>query len=95
MRWKESYSPLLLVAPAVAYILYFSIYPTVTAIFESFQTPFASNTLSNYQGLVFLGLGNAIVNTLIVSFGALAFQFFLAFIIAGLLARSSLARELS
>jgi len=86
LRWKESYSSLLLVAPALAYILYFSIYPTLTAIFESFQTPFASNTLSNYQGLLFLGLANAIVNTLIVSFGALVFQFFLAFIIAGLLA---------
>ena len=87
MRWKESYSTLLLIAPAIVYILYFSIYPTLTAIFESFQTPFASNTLSNYQGLLFFGLANAIGNTLIVSFGALAFQFFLAFLVAGLLAK--------
>ncbi len=87
LRWKESYSPILLVSPAIVYILYFSIYPTLTAIYESFQTPLSSNTLSNYQGLIFFHLTNAIANTLIVSFGALAFQFFLAFIIAGLLAR--------
>ena len=87
LRWKGNSTALLLVLPAIFYILYFSVYPAVSAVYESFQTPLSSNTLANYQGLLFLGLTNAFSNTIIVSFGALAFQFFLGFIIAGLLAR--------
>ena len=87
MRWKESHTSYLLIAPAIVYLLYFSLYPTLAAVIESFQTPLSSFTLANYDGLIFFGLTNAIVNTVIVSFGALGFQFFLGFIIAGVLAR--------
>lgn len=87
MRWKESYTSLLFVAPAVAYIAYFSIVPTLDAVYGSFQTPLASWVLTNYSELVFFGLGDAVINTLVVSFGALAFQFFLAFVVAGILTK--------
>jgi ABC-type sugar transport system permease subunit len=87
LRWKESYTSLLFVLPAIVYIAYFSVIPTLTAVYESFQTPRQSWVLSNYQGLEFFGLGDAIINTVIVSFGALAFQFLLAFIVAGLLTK--------
>jgi ABC-type sugar transport system permease subunit len=85
LRWKESYTSLIFVLPAVAYIAYFSVLPTIDAVYSSFQTPRASWVLSNYQGLEFFGLGNAVVNTLVVSFGGLAFQFLLAFVVAGIL----------
>lgn len=87
MRWKESYTSLLFILPAVAYIAYFSIIPSITAVYQSFQTPIKSWVLSNYQGLQFFGLGSAIVNTIVVSFGALAFQFFLAFIVSSILTK--------
>jgi trehalose transport system permease protein len=87
LRWKESYTSLLFVLPAIIYIAYFSVIPTLTAVYESFQTPMRSWVLTNYQGLEFFGLGNAIINTVVVSLGALAFQFLLAFIVAGILTK--------
>jgi trehalose transport system permease protein len=87
LRWKESYTSFLFVLPALAYILYFSIAPTVSAVYGSFQTPLKSWVLSNYQGLQYFGLQDAIINTLVISFGALAFQFLLAFVVAGVLTK--------
>jgi trehalose transport system permease protein len=87
LRWKESYTSLLLILPAIVYIAYFSIIPTLTAVYESFQTPMRSWVLSNYEGLEFFGLGDAVLNTMIVSFGALALQFLLAFVVAGILTK--------
>lgn len=85
MRWKESYTSLLFVAPAVIYVAFFSVIPTIQTVIGSFQTRILPFTLSNYQGLEFYGLGNAVVNTIIVSFGALGVQFVLAFIVASIL----------
>ena len=87
MRWKESYTSFLFILPAIAYIAYFSIIPSATAVYQSFQTPIHSWVLSNYQGLQFFGLGSAIINTVIITFGALAFQFLLAFLVAGILTK--------
>lgn len=87
MRWKESYTSFLFILPAIAYIAYFSIVPTITAVYQSFQTPLNSWVLSNYQGLQFFGLGAAITNTFIITFGALGFQFLLAFLVAGILTK--------
>lgn len=85
MRWKESYTLLLFVAPAVFYILIFSVIPTAQAVYGSFQSRLGVFTLSNYQGLVFFHLSNAIINTIIISFGALGVQFVLAFIFASVM----------
>jgi ABC-type sugar transport system permease subunit len=87
LRWKESYTSFFFVLPAIVYIAYFSILPTLTAVYDSFQTPTRSWVLSNYQGLEFFGLGDAVINTMVVSFGALAFQFLLAFIVAEILTK--------
>ena len=87
MRWKESYTSFLFILPAIAYIAYFSIIPTIAAVYQSFQTPINSWVLSNYQGLQFFGLSAAIINTIIITFGALAFQFLLAFLVAGILTK--------
>lgn len=87
MRWKESYVSLLFVLPAIVYIAYFSVIPTVTAVYNSFQTPVHSWVLTNFQELVFFGLNSAIVNTFVVTFGALAVQFGIAFVIAGVLTK--------
>jgi trehalose transport system permease protein len=87
LRWKESYTSLLFILPAILYIAYFSVLPTITAVYQSFQTPMQSWTMTNYQGLQFFGLGDAVINTVIVSLGALAFQFVLAFIVAGIMTK--------
>lgn len=85
MRWKESYASLFFVLPAIIYIAYFSIVPTVTAVYGGFQTPLRSWVVTNFQDLEFFGLNGAIVNTFVVTFGALALQFALAFAVASIL----------
>jgi trehalose transport system permease protein len=85
LRWKESYTSLLFVAPAVVYVAIFSVVPTVQAVYGSFQTGITHWTLSNYNTLIFFGLNSAIVNTIVVSFGALGLQFVLAFIMAAIM----------
>lgn len=85
MRWKESYTSFLFIAPAVIYIAFFSVIPTIQAVYGSFQTRLGAWTLANFQSLVFFGLGSAVINTIVVSFGALALQFVLAFIFASIM----------
>lgn len=72
---KEYWVPLALVAPALAYVAAISFYPTVDAVYLSFQTPFASNTLENYNLLPLFGVYPAIWNTIYFTAGALALQF--------------------
>lgn len=85
MRWKESYTSLIFIAPALVYVAVFSVIPTIQAVYGSFQTGTTHWTTANYQQLLFFGLNNAIVNTIVVSFGALGIQFVLAFIIAAIM----------
>ena len=85
MRWKESYSSFLIVLPAVAYVAVFSLVPTIQAVYDSFLSRLGAFTLANYQGLLYFGLTDAIVNTIVISFGALALQFVLAFIFASIM----------
>lgn len=85
MRWKESYASLLFVAPAVIYVAVFSVIPTIQTVIGSFQTKISPFTLANYQGLQFFGLGDAVINTVVVSFGALGVQFVLGFIVASIM----------
>lgn len=85
MRWKESYASLLFVAPAVIYVAIFSVIPTIQAVYGSFQTNIIHWTLFNYQALAYFRLSNAIVNTFIISLGALGLQFVLGFVIASIM----------
>lgn len=85
MKWKESYTSLLFILPAVIYVSYFSFYESINAVYQSFQTPRAHFVLSNYQGLLFFDLKDAIINTLILSFGALIVQLLAGLLIASLL----------
>ena len=85
MRWKESYTSFIFVVPAVVYVAVFSVVPTIQAVYGSFESRLGALTLANYQGLIFFGLQGAVVNTLVISFGALALQFVLAFIFASIM----------
>ena len=85
---KEFWVPLALVAPALAYVAAISFYPTLDAVYLSFQTPFESNTLTNYKLLPLFGVYPAIDNTIYFTAGALAFQFGLGLGAALLLART-------
>lgn len=84
---KEFWVPLALVAPALAYVAAISFYPTLDAVYLSFQTPFESNTLTNYKLLHLFGVYPAIDNTIYFTAGALAFQFVLGLGAALLLAQ--------
>lgn len=84
---KEKYIPFLFLLPALLYVAYFSFYPTASAVYQSFQTPHAHFVLSNYKGLLYFGLSEAILNTLFLSAGALAIQFAVAFVVSSVLIR--------
>lgn len=85
--WKESYTAYLMIVPAVAYVVIFSFYPSLQAVYGSFQTPTKHFVLVNYNELAGLGVGKAIYNTVIVTLCALALQFTLALVIATLLTK--------
>ncbi|MEM0288077.1 MAG: sugar ABC transporter permease [Nitrososphaerota archaeon] len=82
MKWQEKYTTALFILPAVAYIVYFSFFPAASAVFGSFQTPVSHFVLTNYLGLLNFGLPYAIMNTIVITAGALALQFGLAFVVA-------------
>ncbi|GGM70336.1 ABC transporter permease [Thermogymnomonas acidicola] len=85
--WKDQYTYYLLILPAVAYIVILSFYPAALAVYKSFFSPHGVLGLSNYQSVVSQGLGTSIVDTVIVSLGALAIQFFHALGIAVVLTK--------
>ncbi|MDG6934898.1 MAG: sugar ABC transporter permease [Nitrososphaerota archaeon] len=87
MKWQEKYTTFLFILPALAYMVYFSFFPTINAVYQSFQTPVSHFVPSNYEGLMGFGLPFAIFNTVVISVGALALQFALAFIVALVLRR--------
>ena len=91
---KEFWVPLALVAPALAYVAAISFYPTLDAVYLSFQTPFESNTLTNYNLLPLFGVYPAIENTIFFTAGALAFQFGLGLGAALLLAQAFRGKSL-
>ncbi len=76
-----------MILPAVSYIVLFSFYPSLEAIYGSFQTPTRHFVLVNYNELVGLGVDRAIYNTIVVTVCALALQFTIALAIATILTR--------
>ena len=85
--WKENYTAYLMVVPAVAYVVIFSFYPSLQAVYGSFQTPTRHFVLVNYKELGGLGVEDAIYNTVVVTLCALALQFTIALGIATLLTK--------
>ncbi|MCL4340989.1 MAG: sugar ABC transporter permease [Candidatus Thermoplasmatota archaeon] len=86
-KWKDSYTYFLFIVPALAYVLALSFYPAAEAVFGSFQTPTKHFVLSNYSAVISMGLVTSVVDTVIVSIGALIIQFFLALAIATILTK--------
>ncbi|MCL4307002.1 MAG: sugar ABC transporter permease [Candidatus Thermoplasmatota archaeon] len=72
---------ILMAAPAIAYVIGLSIFPAITVIYDSFHVN-GQLSLRNYASLPGYGLYPSIVNTLIVSVGALIIQVVLALAIA-------------
>ena len=84
---RELLVPLGFVLPSLVYVAYFSFYPTFDAVYLSFQTPFESNTLTNYRLLEYVNVNGSIENTILFTLGALAIQFGLGLAMALLLAQ--------
>ena len=83
-----------LILPAVIYVLAFAFYPTAEAIYLSFKDPHGGFTLFYYKELfsTFDATG-AIINTVIVTIGALALQFIIGLIVALILTREFFGRR--
>jgi trehalose transport system permease protein len=76
---------LFFVLPAIVYVGSFAFYPSFSGVYRSFLSPHGGFTLNNYNELLYYNLGAAILNTLIVSFGALIIQLFLGLVVASIL----------
>lgn len=87
MVLNEKQKNLFFILPAIVYITILSFYPSIQAVYNSFQTPRTSFTLFNYHEIAFFDLGSAIMNTVIVTVLALLLQFVLGFIIATILTK--------
>ena len=90
---KDVLVPLLFAAPALVYVVAISFYPTLDAVYLSFQTPFEANTLANYSLLPYFGVYPAIDNTIAFTAAALALQFCLGLAAAMVLAQSFRAKS--
>lgn len=76
---------LFFVLPAIIYVGYFAFYPSFSGVYRSFLSPHGGFTLNNYSELLYYNLGAAILNTVIVSFGALIIQLLLGLVVASIL----------
>ena len=70
------------IIPALVYVSALSIFPAALSVYRSFLTPGGSYTFSNYSALLHYGLVKALIDTMLVSIGALILQLFLALFIA-------------
>lgn len=76
-----------LVLPALVYIVGFSFFPTIYAVYLSFQSPHGGFSLANYRELIYFNVGGAIVDTVLVTVGALLLQLAIGFLVASVLTR--------
>jgi len=81
-------TPFFLILPAVIYVLAFALYPTIEAVYLSFKDPHGGFSLLYYKEIFssFDATG-AIINTIIVTVGALALQLAIALLVASVLSR--------
>ncbi len=84
---KVKLTHFLLVLPALAYVIGFAFFPTIEAVYLSFQDPHGGFSLYNYEELSYFNLPGAIIDTIVVTIGALAIQLALGFLVASVLAR--------
>ncbi|AWS00738.1 carbohydrate ABC transporter permease [Metallosphaera hakonensis] len=89
MKW----TPFLLVIPAVGYIIGFSFFPTIDAVYLSFQDPHGGLSLHNYQELAYFNIGGSVLDTVLVTVGALAIQLGLGFVVASVLSREFFGKK--
>jgi ABC-type sugar transport system permease subunit len=94
MKWTDRSISILLILPAIVYVVAFAFYPIVLAVYGSFQTPSKHLVLSNYYLLPSFGIYEAIYNTLVVTGFALLWQFVVAFAAANILTRQFRARSI-
>ncbi len=83
----RNYKYILFVLPALLYVFLLSFFPAASVVYLSFSSK-SGFTLSNYSGIAQANLGMAIMDTLIVSVGALFIQLFFALLIANILIKS-------
>ncbi len=76
---------ILFVVPALAYVISLSFVPAASVVFLSFKSAHGAYSLSNYDAIAKTGLSMALIDTVIVSFGALLIQLFFAILIANIL----------
>jgi ABC-type sugar transport system permease subunit len=83
---RENVSFFLFILPALIYVTVFSFYPAAEVVWLSFHSPVSNSlTLSNFKALIYFGLPQAILYTVIVVVGALSFQLFLGMGVASLI----------
>ncbi|AEB95063.1 binding-protein-dependent transport systems inner membrane component [Metallosphaera cuprina Ar-4] len=82
-----------MVLPAVAYITIFSFFPTIDAVYLSFLDPHGGLSLKNYQELGYFNVEGAILDTILVTVGALVIQLALGFLVASVLSREFFGRR--
>ncbi len=84
---REDLRYLFFTIPAIVYIGVFAFYPAFDAIFLSFIGSNGQFTLNNYKELFYFNIYGTIVNTIIVTIGALLIQLLLGLGVASILAR--------
>ncbi len=88
-KLKRKYLPVLLIIPLVAYIVGISFFPAISGVIQSFRSPSTGSfTTSNFTALSHYGIISAIINTFILTAGALTIEFIFGFIIATLLTKA-------
>lgn len=89
---KRNLIYILMAAPALIYVIGLAIIPAITVVYDSFLGKHGF-TLANYLALPSYGLYGAIINTLIVSVGALIIQVFIALAIALVLVKPFVGKK--
>ena len=90
---NDEWIALLLILPAVLYVLILAFIPALQSVYGSFSTLRAHNTIYNYQFVIGTFGLSPIVNTFIVTASALGLQFFIGFVVASLLSKPFKGRE--
>ncbi|MHB1622204.1 MAG: carbohydrate ABC transporter permease [Cuniculiplasma sp.] len=85
-EFKKDIFYLIFAIPALVYVIGLAIVPAITVVYDSFIGRHGF-TLANYYALPSYGLYGALINTLLLSVGALLIQLFIALAIAMVLVK--------
>jgi len=92
MSGRTNLTTFLFVIPALGYVMAFVFFPTVYAVYLSFQSH-GGFSLGNYEQLTYFNLGGAILDSVGVTVGALLIQLALGFVVASVLAREFIGKR--